>query len=182
MALVLLSVKMGCKWLEHTLCHLFLLWHCLFFFAVVFPPQISERRLQFLVRAGGRKLSVVHHLLSHLKSSISFLKTRGWFDESGKWLSVKLDTESHKILGFDHKVVWVIEDTDEWERGIAKFLVLSFRCWQNFQIRLMDMGRGGEGEMYGKSNMETYITICKIDSNENLLYGSGNSNRGSVST
>ena len=24
--------------------------------------------------------------------------------------------------------------------------------------------RGGEGEMYGKSNMETYITICEIDS------------------
>ena len=24
--------------------------------------------------------------------------------------------------------------------------------------------RGGETEMYGKSNMETYITICKIDS------------------
>ena len=24
--------------------------------------------------------------------------------------------------------------------------------------------RGGEGEMYGKSNMEPYITICKIDS------------------
>ena len=24
--------------------------------------------------------------------------------------------------------------------------------------------RGGEGEMYGKSNMETYITICKIHS------------------
>ena len=42
--------------------------------------------------------------------------------------------------------------------------------------------RGGEGEMYGKSNMETYITICKIESNRNLLYGSGNSNRGSVST
>ena len=31
--------------------------------------------------------------------------------------------------------------------------------------------------MYGKSNRETYITICKIDSNGNLLYGSGNSNR-----
>ena len=42
-------------------------------------------------------------------------------------------------------------------------------------------GRGGEGEMYGKSNMETYITICKI-ANGNLLYGSGNSNRGSAST
>ena len=24
--------------------------------------------------------------------------------------------------------------------------------------------RGGEGEMYGKSNMEIYITLCKIDS------------------
>ena len=30
--------------------------------------------------------------------------------------------------------------------------------------------------------METYITICKIDSKGNLLYGSGNSNRDSVST
>ena len=42
--------------------------------------------------------------------------------------------------------------------------------------------RGGEGEMYGESNMETYITICKKIANRNLLYGSGNSNRGSVST
>ena len=24
--------------------------------------------------------------------------------------------------------------------------------------------KGGEGEMYGESNMETYITICRIDS------------------
>ena len=31
--------------------------------------------------------------------------------------------------------------------------------------------------MYGKSNLETYITICKIDSQ---LYGSGNSNRVSI--
>ena len=42
--------------------------------------------------------------------------------------------------------------------------------------------RGGEGEMYAKTNMETYITICKIDSQWNLLYGSGNSNRNSAST
>ena len=26
------------------------------------------------------------------------------------------------------------------------------------------MERGGEGEIHRKSNMETYITICKIDS------------------
>ena len=35
--------------------------------------------------------------------------------------------------------------------------------------------------MYAKSNMETYITMYKI-ANGNLLYGSGNSNRGSVLT
>ena len=29
----------------------------------------------------------------------------------------------------------------------------------------MDMrGRGGEGEMHGESNMEAYITVCKVDS------------------
>ena len=39
----------------------------------------------------------------------------------------------------------------------------------------MDMG-GEEGEMSVKSNMETWIV------NRNLLYGSGNLNRGSVST
>ena len=26
--------------------------------------------------------------------------------------------------------------------------------------------RGGEGEIYGKSNMKTYITTCKIDSQQ----------------
>ena len=32
--------------------------------------------------------------------------------------------------------------------------------------RPMDIGREKEreGEMYGENNMETYITICKIDS------------------
>ena len=40
--------------------------------------------------------------------------------------------------------------------------------------------RGGEGEMYRKSNMETYITVLKEIANGNLLYGSGNSYRGSV--
>ena len=35
----------------------------------------------------------------------------------------------------------------------------------DIENRLMDTGeRGGEGEMYAESNMETYITIRKIDS------------------
>ena len=33
--------------------------------------------------------------------------------------------------------------------------------------------------MYGERNMEIYNTMCKTDSG-NLLYNSGNSNRGSV--
>ena len=40
--------------------------------------------------------------------------------------------------------------------------------------------RGGEGEMYGKSNMETYITICKIGSQREFAVWLRN--RGSVST
>ena len=44
---------------------------------------------------------------------------------------------------------------------------------------LWTWGGGEEGEMYGESNMETYIAICKMDSQGNLLYVSGNSNRGS---
>ena len=29
--------------------------------------------------------------------------------------------------------------------------------------------RGGEGELYEKSNMETYITICRIDTRNKTL-------------
>ena len=53
----------------------------------------------------------------------------------------------------------------------------------DIENRLMDMGAGeeGEGEMYGESNTEIYITICKID-NQREFTASGNSNTGSVST
>ena len=38
--------------------------------------------------------------------------------------------------------------------------------WRNRhkRINLWTRERGGEGEMYGKSNMETYIIMCKRDS------------------
>ena len=37
---------------------------------------------------------------------------------------------------------------------------------RDIENTLMDMvgGEEGEGEMYRENNMETYITICKIDS------------------
>ena len=44
----------------------------------------------------------------------------------------------------------------------------------------MEGGMEGEGEMYGDSNIGIYNTRCKIDTNENSLCASGNSNRSSV--
>ena len=44
--------------------------------------------------------------------------------------------------------------------------LLTGQQWRN-RYREQTCGngeRGGEHEMYGKSNMETYIIICKIDS------------------
>ena len=37
---------------------------------------------------------------------------------------------------------------------------------QTSRTDLWTRGQGGEGEMYGESNMETYTTICKIDSQQ----------------
>ena len=56
--------------------------------------------------------------------------------------------------------------------------------WRH-RYREQAYGHGGggveeEGEMYGKSNIEIYITICKMIANGNLLYDPWNSNRGSV--
>ena len=38
--------------------------------------------------------------------------------------------------------------------------------WRNRHREQTYGERGGEGEVYGESNMETYITICKIDSQQ----------------
>ena len=52
------------------------------------------------------------------------------------------------------------------KNGSEEFI---YRAEMEKQTQRIDLGtweRGGEGEMYGKSNMETYITICKIDSQQ----------------
>ena len=55
--------------------------------------------------------------------------------------------------------------------------------WRNrHRKQIYGHGVRGEGEMYAESNMETYITICEIDSQWEFAVGSGNSNRGPVST
>ena len=42
--------------------------------------------------------------------------------------------------------------------------------------------KGGEGEMYGESNMETHITICKIESQREFAVWLRKLKRGFVST
>ena len=52
-------------------------------------------------------------------------------------------------------------------RKIVLMNLFAGQQWRNrLENRLMDTrgGEEGEGEMYGESNMGTYNTICKIDS------------------
>ena len=54
--------------------------------------------------------------------------------------------------------------------------------WRNrHREQTYEHAERGEGEMHEESDMETYITMCKIDSQRNLVYDSENSNRSSVS-
>ena len=59
--------------------------------------------------------------------------------------------------------------------------LLTGQQWRNREYSYGHGERGGEGEMYGESNMETYITICKINSQWELAVWLRKL-RGSVST
>ena len=50
------------------------------------------------------------------------------------------------------------------KNGTEEFIYRAAMEKQTQRIDLWTWGEGGEGQMYGKSNMESYITICKIDS------------------
>ena len=51
-----------------------------------------------------------------------------------------------------------------YKNGTEEFIYRAAMEKQPQRIDLWTWERGGEGEMYGQSNMETYITIRKIDS------------------
>ena len=48
----------------------------------------------------------------------------------------------------------------------SRKMVLTGQQWRNRHREYGHGERRGEGEMYGKSTMETYITICRIDSQQ----------------
>ena len=52
------------------------------------------------------------------------------------------------------------------KRGYRKIYLQGSSGETDIENRHGHRERGGEGEMYIESNMETYITICKIDSQQ----------------
>ena len=52
------------------------------------------------------------------------------------------------------------------KNGTEEFMYRSTMQKQTQRYSYEHGKRGGEGEMYGKSDMEAYINICKIDSQQ----------------
>ena len=55
------------------------------------------------------------------------------------------------------------------KNGTEEFIYRETMEKQTQRIDLWTWGGGGESEMYGKSNMGAYITICKIDSQQEFV-------------
>ena len=80
-----------------------------------------------------------------------------------RWMN--LEPTIQNIVSQKEKDKYCIHTYMEYRKMVLKNL-LTGQQWRN-RHREQTYGhgeRGGEGEMDGKSNMETYITICKIDS------------------
>ena len=67
-------------------------------------------------------------------------------------------------------------------RKIVRKNLLTGQQWRNREYSYGHGERGGEGEMYEKSHMETYITICKIESQWEFAVWLRNSNGVSAAT
>ena len=95
-------------------------------------------------------------LLSHKKehiwvSSNEVNEPRAYYIEWSK-------SEREKQILYINKYVWTLERWYWW------MYLQSSSGDADIEIRLMDMVGEGEGGMNWESNIETYITICKIDS------------------
>ena len=66
--------------------------------------------------------------------------------------SCSSSTSTYSMMHFSHRKIW------------ADYFPVSTMKFYTFPIRKSKWERGWEVEMYGESNMETLITICKIDS------------------
>ena len=97
---------------------------------------------------------------------------------NGILLSHKRNTFESVLIRWMNLEPIIQSEVSQKEKGKYHILTHIYRIWKKWywriylhgssgetdiENRLTDMGRG-EDEMYGKSNMETYITIFKIDS------------------
>ena len=55
------------------------------------------------------------------------------------------------------------------KNGVEEFIYRAAMEKQTQRIDLRTWGGGGEDEKYGKTNMETYITKCTIDSQREFI-------------
>ena len=51
-----------------------------------------------------------------------------------------------------------------WKDGTDEIICRAAMETQTYRTDLWTWWQGGKGGMYGENKMETYITICKIDS------------------
>ena len=96
----------------------------------------------------------------------------------------KLCLNEGKIITMSHKIKNINEKTGVIKIKHKTWSLFTGQQWRNrHREQIYGHGeRGGESEMYGKSNMETYITICKIDSQWEFAVWLRKLKQGSVST
>ena len=80
-----------------------------------------------------------------------------------RWMNLELIIQSE--MRQEEKDKYCIQYTYTESRKMVLKNLFTGQQWRNGH-RKQTYGygeKGGEGEMYGESNMETYITTCKID-------------------
>ena len=96
-------------------------------------------------------------LLSHKREHIWVSPNE--IDEPRAYYTEWNTSERGKQLSYTNTYIWNLKRWYWWT-----YLQIS-NGGTNIENRFMDMlGGAGEGVRYGESNMKTYITICKIDS------------------
>ena len=150
----------------------------------------------------------IHYTIIYNSSNIeaAYMSTNRWMDKEAV-----IHINNGILLRHKKQCIWVssieMDETityyTEWRKSEKEKQILYTNTyiwnlgqwyWLNYlqgisgdpdiENRLMDTveREEGKGGMYGESNMETYITTCKIDSQWELLYDSENTNWGSMTT
>ena len=100
---------------------------------------------------------VVH---THNGILLSYKKELVWVssnevDEPGACYTEWSKSEWERWISYTNAYIWNLE---RWYQRIY----LQGSSGETERVDLRTRERGGEGEIYGESNMETYITMCKI--------------------